>query len=135
MHQATCQCGALVLTAKADPDFVIACNCQACQRRTGSAFGVGAYFDKGDVSVSGATESWARKADSGREVENFFCPSCGTNVFWTLEMRPDYFGVAHGNFTTKLPDPLRVIWTEEQRDWVRFPDSMPHFPKGSPPST
>ena len=37
MHDARCECGALTLTLRAEPDFVIACNCKACQRRTGAA--------------------------------------------------------------------------------------------------
>ncbi len=131
-HQASCQCGALQLTAEGDPDFVIACNCRACQRRTGSAFGTGAYFRKDVVQVSGKTGSWQRRADSGRKLENFFCPACGTNLFWTLEMRPEHMGIAYGNFTTDVPDPIRAIWTDEQHSWVSFPGDLPCFPKGSP---
>ena len=131
-HKASCQCGSLVLEAIDDPDFVVACNCCACQKRTGSPFGAGAYFRKDIVTVRGSRESWARKADSGRQLENSFCPRCGTTLFWTLEMRPDHVGVPVGGFDTPPPTPIRVVWTEEQHDWVVFPEDWPTFPKGSP---
>ena len=44
MLRATCQCGEATATALKAPDFVIACNCIACQRRTGGPIGVGGYF-------------------------------------------------------------------------------------------
>jgi hypothetical protein len=43
---AHCCCGALRVEASADPDAVVACHCGECQRRTGSVFGVGAYFKR-----------------------------------------------------------------------------------------
>ena len=134
MHSATCQCGALSASFEGDPDFVIACNCRACQKRTGSPFGTGAYFRKEQMSVEGAPKSWGRLADTGRALENFFCPTCGTNLYWTLEMRPEHIGVAYGTFDTKLPDPVRAIWMEEAHDWVSFPSDWPHYPKGTPES-
>ncbi len=131
-HRATCQCGSLTASFKGDPDFVIVCNCQACQKRTGSPFGTGGYFRKSQMQVDGATSRWARKADTGRVIENFFCPTCGTTLYWTLEMRPDHIGVGYGLFETQLPDPVRVIWAEEQHHWAGFPEAWPRFPKGTP---
>ena len=134
-HRATCQCGSLSASFEGDPDFVIVCNCKACQKRTGAPFGTGAYFRKSQMTANGETSRWGRKADTGRAIENYFCPNCGTTLYWTLEMRPDYIGVGYGLFETALPDPIRVIWTEEQHHWTGFPDEWPRFPKGSPEPT
>ena len=131
-HSASCQCGSLTLNADADPDICIACNCRACQKRTGSAFATVAYIPKSAVSVAGETGSWARTAESGREVESFFCPSCGTTLYWTLDFRPDHVGVLIGTFDTPRPDPVRVVWAEKKRPWVQFPDDMECFAQGSP---
>ena len=131
-HKATCQCGSLQLSLDRDPDFVIACNCRACQKRTGAPFGTGGYFRKEALTVSGAINSWHRTAESGRALEHFFCPNCGSNMYWTLEMRPDYIGVAYGTFDTQLPDPIRAIWTDEKHPWVIFPEDWPQFPQGTP---
>ena len=131
-HHAECQCGQLAVESDADPDFVIACNCQACQKRTGSPFGTGLYFKKSDLTTSGESATWARTADSGLGLCNHFCPKCGTTLYWTLELRPDHMGVAYGCFDTPVPDPKRVVWAEEQHAWVRFPDGIETFSKGSP---
>jgi hypothetical protein len=131
-HSASCQCGELKLTATEDPDICIACNCQACQKRTGSAFATVAYIPKAAVTIEGERKSWARTAESGRDVENYFCPSCGTTLYWTLDFRPDHVGVLIGAFDSPRPDPSRVVWSKEQRPWVHFPEEMEIFPEGSP---
>ena len=131
-HQASCQCGSLSATFDGPPDFVVLCNCQACQKRTGSPFGTGAYFRKAQMTMTGPTGSWQRTADSGRAIENFFCPACATTLYWTLDMRPGYFGVAYGCFETALPDPVRAVWTDEAHSWVKLPTDWPQFPKGTP---
>ena len=131
-HRAACQCGELVLQAIAEPDFVVACNCQACQRRTGAPFGVGAYFQKQHVSILGTARTWARIAPSGRELVNHFCANCGTNVYWSLEMRPDHLGVALGCITPTVAEPSRAIWTEEKHSWVQFPQHWPQYEKATP---
>ena len=131
-HKAKCQCGALSISSTQDPDFVIACNCRACQRRTGSAFGVGAYFRKATVAIEGESGEWQRTAPSGRSLSNHFCPKCGSTVFWSLEMRPDHYGVAGGNMVSPLPEPQRAIWTSEKHDWVSFPDDWPKYELGTP---
>ena len=131
-HHASCQCGALVVESDVDPDVTVACNCRACQRRTGAPFGAALYFRSEGLSITGASRTYARKADSGRGFVSHFCPDCGTNVYWTLDMRPDHTGVAYGCCETPVPEPVRVVWTEEKHAWVQFPDAWPTFPRGVP---
>ena len=131
-HEASCQCGALTVVCHDDPDFQVLCNCKACQKRTGSPFGVGAYIRRDRVSISGTSSSWGRTADAGRQLVNHFCPTCGSTVFWTLEMRPDHVGIAVGMFKGELPAPARAIWAEEAHDWMIFPEDMPVFQKATP---
>ncbi len=132
-HKASCQCGEVRVVANSDPDFVIVCNCIACQKRTGSAFGTGAYFKRSDLTVTGAPKHWPRTSDAGRAIDNHFCANCGTTVLWGLEMRPDHMGVALGALDTPPPRPHRVIWAEHQHDWLRFPPDWEVLEKGSPP--
>ena len=48
---AHCCRGSLRAEATGEPVLVAACHCIECQRRTGSPFGVSAYFPKGQVRV------------------------------------------------------------------------------------
>jgi len=95
---------------------------------------VGAYFRKDFVTIRGDAATWDRTAESGRRLTNHFSPRCGSTVYWSLEMRPDHYGVAGGNMVTPLPEPQRAIWTSEKHDWVSFPDTWPMLEFGSPPS-
>lgn len=134
-HRASCQCGQLSLVASEDPDFVIVCNCIACQKRTGSPFGTGQYFRKDVVKVSGEFKSWARGTDTGKTLTNHFCPDCGGNLLWSLDLRPDHYGVGIGNFDTPKLTPTRVVWAEEKLKWVQFPEDWECFQRGSQQSS
>ena len=131
---AACACGALRVETHGDPDAVVACNCLACQRRTGSVFGVGAYFRREQVGpVSGEYRTFSRAADSGRELSFHFCPTCGTTVFWDLQLRPGHYGIAVGAFADpNFPDPVRAVFTDAAHRWVAFPEDLPTYSQLAP---
>ena len=81
-----------------DPAFLGACHCMECQRRTGSAFGVGTYFPKEQVRAEGPSKVYVRGSDSGRKIEFHFCPDCGSTVFWYGELFSHLIGIAFGAF-------------------------------------
>ena len=130
---ATCSCGQLRVTASGDPDVVVACSCFECQRRTGSPFGVSAYFQRQRVRWNdGAHKSYRRGTDSGQTFTTNFCPECGTSVFWELDMRPEHIGVAAGCFADpQFPGPGRAVWDENRHHWVEFPDDILVFEKAA----
>ena len=130
---ATCGCGQFRVTTAGEPDIVIACCCRACQRRTGSPFGVGAYFRKKALTAEGEVRVYTRVADSGMSVSIRFCPECGNSVYWFAELRPDHYGVAVGCFTEPgFARPTRVVWNESRHPWIRFPDGVPVHAQGAP---
>jgi hypothetical protein len=131
---ARCSCGNLRVHVTGEPDVVTACNCLACQRRTGSAFGLGAYYPAARVvAIDGAATSYARASDAGRSLDFRFCPSCGTTVYWTLEMRPGHVGIAVGCFGDReFVAPDRVVWTEHRHRWLTYPGDLPAFDRAAP---
>ena len=52
-RQAACHCGQLRLEVAGEPFAISICNCLACQRRTGSAFGMQAGFKSDQVRILG----------------------------------------------------------------------------------
>ena len=57
---ATCACGQAAITVNALPTMHGVCHCTNCKRRTGSAFGISAYFDETAVTQrSGETKVYA----------------------------------------------------------------------------
>jgi len=125
---AHCSCGSLRAEATGEPAVLAVCHCTQCQRRTGSAFGVGAYFAKEQVRVEGPSKGYVYVGDSGRKVERHFCPDCGSTVLWYAETAPDLIGIAMGAFADPLmPWPLVSAWETTRHPWVTFGHELLHF--------
>jgi hypothetical protein len=90
-REAACHCGQLHLEAVGDPFSVSICHCLACQRRTGSAFGMQAGFKADQVRVVGRFSDYARISDEADRKEHVFhfCTDCGSQVFYTEPSEPD----------------------------------------------
>lgn len=129
---AECCCGSLKVEVRAEPVAVAACHCIDCQRRTGSVFGVGAYYPKTDVQVVGETKMFAREATEGRKVRHHFCPTCGTAVYWFAEVLPDIIGIAVGTFgDPTFPVPSFSIWEQSSHKWASLPEGLKRFGRGA----
>ncbi|TAX62911.1 GFA family protein [Rhizobium ruizarguesonis] len=118
---ASCSCGQLSITTDGEPVKISACHCRACQRRTGSAFGVAVFFHADQMEMSGASSSYVRSGDSGRSIEFKFCPECGSTVFWMPEFRIDLIAVALGCFADPSSlTPTQSVYGESRLPWVSF---------------
>ena len=127
---AACACGQLRAICEGEPPLVALCDCTQCQRRTGSVYGVGAYFERERVKTEGAFKQFRRSSDAGRRLDLAFCPECGSTVFWDLEMMPGRIGVAVGAFADPdFPAPQVAVWTENKYRWVPLPEGVPARPK------
>jgi hypothetical protein len=120
---AMCACGELQITVVGDPDRVLACNCRPCQRRTGSAFGIAAYFPDAQVTrIEGQAHTFSRTTGAHTFLTSF-CPNCGTSVFWRASALREQIAIAVGCFADpSFPPPTIVAWTSEQHEWVSFPE-------------
>ena len=130
-RRAQCQCGALSVAAEGEPESIVMCNCQACQRRTGSVMGVVAYYPRGQVRITGSAERFERAAASGGAVIGYFCGTCGSTVYIESARHPTAIGVAVGAFADPdFPAPQRSVWDETRHGWLTGPDGIPHFIRG-----
>ena len=126
---AQCHCGALRVIASGEPDFINACHCQACQRRTGAVMHSGAYYKKEQVRPEGSAKLYTRHVEgTTRTIRYYFCPECGSNVYWHADGRPDHVGVAIGCFADpNFPRPQYSVWEETKHGWVGLPPGAQHF--------
>jgi hypothetical protein len=132
MTDARCSCGALTLTLQGPSKLVVACHCLACQRRTGAPFGVGAFYPVDAVAISGTATGFARDAASGGKVHTYFCPNCGSTVYWKTDKLPSLIGVAVGALTDpKYPVPVRSVFEQSKHDWVQIDGAVEHFQQNS----
>lgn len=98
-----------------------ACHCLECQRRTGSTHGVAAFFVKGNVKITGDYNRYTRDADNGFKVVFYFCPTCGSTVYWEPERKPDVIVVAVGAFADpQFQAPSQSVFEEHKHQWVHI---------------
>ncbi|WP_199628558.1 GFA family protein [Rhizobium sp. OAE497] len=118
-RKASCSCGALSIEADGPPIKVSVCHCMACQRRTGSSFGVAVFFESEATKEAGASSSYKRLGDSGKSLEFHFCPVCGATVFWKPEFRPGLTAIALGCFDDKRDlEPSQAVYEDQRHSWV-----------------
>ncbi len=128
---ATCQCGQLKVRTPGPTQAVVACHCIDCQRRTGSPFGVAAYYPDNEVTVEGAAKRYVRKTALGGDFENFFCPECGSTVYFKGSKNAGVTGVAIGAIVdAHAMAPIRSVWEQSMHAWVSIPTAAQHFPQG-----
>lgn len=125
---ARCCCGQLRAEASADPLRVVVCHCSECKRRTGSAYGVSAYFHKNHVVVDGPNSTFVRSCPEGRTIEFHFCSSCGSTVYWRADLLPELIGIAVGLFDDPtFPEPTSSIFEKNRFPWTAFENQISRF--------
>lgn len=130
VHEGGCHCGSVRYRVVGEPMIAGICHCTSCRRRTGSAFGLSAYFHDANVKIlSGALKIYEyRSDDDKRWLRTEFCVKCGSTVTWTGELLTGLRGIAGG--TLDDPDwikPDRHIWTRSALHWVTFPSDAVLF--------
>ena len=122
---AVCSCGQLSVVVAGDPEFHGICSCFECQRASGSAFTYSGYWPKTAVKkTSGESTTWRRITDTGKWFDTYFCPTCGSAVYWYGEFLPDMINIAIGNFADPgFPPPIYAVWNCHKHPWVEFPES------------
>jgi hypothetical protein len=126
-RDAACHCGQLRLEVKGEPFFVSICHCLACQRRTGSAFGMQAAFRPDQVHITGRFNDYARISDEADRKKHVFhfCPECGSQVFYTEPTEPDLIVVSVGSFADpSFPAPIESGYHFRRHEWLTLPDSL-----------
>jgi hypothetical protein len=127
-RDAACNCGQLRLEVEGDPIRVSVCHCLACQRRTGSAFGVQARFPRDRVRIHGRAHEYVRISDAGGSATFNFCPECGATVYYVIESAPDVVAVPVGAFADPdFPPPRFSVWEGRKHAWVTLPADVEHL--------
>jgi hypothetical protein len=131
-REAACTCGQLKIMFEGDPVLVSSCCCTRCQRRTGSYFGVTAYFPPAQMTSRVGEAADFRRP--GGESTSHFCPRCGSTVWWEFDdATMGLVGVAGGCFADPtLPGPHRMTFTATGHPFVTSPKGIPTYEDGPP---
>ena len=116
---ASCICGGLEARCSGEPVSVSLCHCLDCQRRTGSAFGIAAFYPAGQVVTCGEYSLYRRVSEQGDAFSFAFCPRCGGTVYWETVRKPGIVAVAAGAFADpQFPPPRKSVFEEHRHPWV-----------------
>lgn len=122
---AACCCGQLSAAVEGEPVRRSMCHCLECQRRTGSIFGVQARWPRGQVKLEGKATKYTRAGDSGGKADLYFCPICGSTVYWIPQSQPDIVYVAVGAFADPtFPPPKVSVYEERRHPWSLLAKDM-----------
>jgi len=133
-REAKCACGELSIKVQGNPKLSLVCNCTNCQRRTGSTFGAGAYFENRQIlEKKGLPNNFQGKSDSGNNITTSFCTNCGSTVFWEADIFKGMTAIAIGCFAEPdFPEPSVSVWNQSKHKWVEFPEHWHKMAKQEP---
>jgi hypothetical protein len=98
------------------------CHCDACKKRTGSAYGISVVIDNAALlQFRGETRTFKRVAESGKPVEYDFCAACATVVRWRVAVLQDRQVIAGGAFDN--PGMFEIageMYTAKALPWARI---------------
>lgn len=131
-----CICGKVRYQTIGDPVMVIVCHCTWCQKRTGSAFAVEPIFSSDCFEQLGADPAVYRHIsdESGRWLDVEFCPTCGTNTGFTVEVAPGTQVIEAGTFDApswidRNVFDFKDIFVRSAQHWALLPEGAQTYEK------
>jgi hypothetical protein len=80
-YTGSCLCGEVRWRLSARPLAINACHCMDCKKTTGATNVVMLIAKSEAFSSTGKTDTYRKKADSGREMDIHRCAKCGCRMF------------------------------------------------------
>ncbi len=125
---ASCACGAVSLRFAGKVLSMFMCSCEDCQKATGGGHSAVVLASPDDVSIAGATKSFARPANSGATLTRSFCPECGTPIAARSSRAPQVMMLPAGLFGAATDDfyvPSQLIFARSHRVWDEIAGGLP----------
>ena len=118
-----CLCGAVRYTVTARPLAMSACHCVDCKRLTGATHNLSIAIPRDSLSHTGATESYRKTADSGRQADVVRCAACGTRLWHEPNALPTQTFLMAGTLDdSSWVIPAAHIWVDKASPDVVFRD-------------
>ena len=120
----SCQCGRVRYRLEGEPLGLAVCHCTACQRQSGSAFGMSLAVPSDSFRLlAGVLATFTAACDSGRTKTCAFCPDCGTRIYH--QVFDGVLSIKAGTLddTSRL-DPSAHYWTKRRQPWVVIPEGV-----------
>jgi hypothetical protein len=125
-----CQCGSVRYELRSSPLEVYVCHCVECRKQSASAFGISVIVSSAAFALTrGAPKRWSRQTDSGRILDCFFCPECGSRVWHGDLERRETISVKGGTFDEPVDLSTAVhIWVSRALKGIIIPEHADRYP-------
>jgi hypothetical protein len=126
---ASCACGAVTVRFAGTVKSMFMCACEDCQKASGTGHSTVALAARGDVTITGEVQHFARPANSGATFTRSFCGICGTPICGQSSRAPHALMLPVGLFgkDTAWFAPNQVIFGRSHRDWDAIAEGIPHY--------
>ncbi|MGE0822709.1 MAG: GFA family protein [Candidatus Binatia bacterium] len=91
-----CLCGAVRYRYEGEPTTIGLCQCNRCQRQSGSAFLIGVIFPTDAAIIEGPLATYEASIDGEQRLQRHFCPTCGSAISITLDRYPEIRSMMSG---------------------------------------
>ncbi|MGH8595279.1 MAG: GFA family protein, partial [Gammaproteobacteria bacterium] len=118
-----CLCGAIRYCCDGEPISMGLCQCERCQRQSGSAFLIATVFAREAVIFErGKPQVYTASDDTGRNLYRHFCGVCGSALMITLDRYPEIRSMMGGTLDDKsLLKPTFSLWCSSAQSWLTLP--------------
>jgi hypothetical protein len=124
-----CMCGAVRYRYQGRPSRIGLCQCDRCQRQSGSAFLIGVVFPQDAVTIDGTLATHEASIDGTQRMWRQFCPVCGSSISITLERYPGIRSMMGGTLDDKRAiAPTFSVWCSEGQPWLSLPGGISQYP-------
>ena len=128
--QGGCLCGRVRYACDGQPISMGLCQCERCQRQSGSSFLIAVVFDHNAVTIdTSSLSTFVASSDDGSTLSRHFCTNCGSAVMITLDRYPEIRSMMGGTLDDKSQlKPSFSLWCSSGQAWLSLPDSIEQFP-------
>jgi hypothetical protein len=132
-----CLCGAVrySVTGAPVPLSTTVCNCEDCQRSSGSAFSIVVPVRSATLHLEGEPLATFQTTgtDSHESRARRFCPRCGSQVLSVLAEAPEITWLKAGTLDDcSWLSPTMEVWTQSAQPWTRRLARRPRLRRGPP---
>ena len=125
-----CLCGAVRYRCEGEPARVGICQCERCQRQSGSSFLIAVVYERSAVAIeTEKLKTYTARIDGNNALSRHFCPECGSAVMITLDRYPEIRSLMGGTLDDRTQiKPTFSLWCSSGQPWLELPDSIEQFP-------
>jgi hypothetical protein len=111
-----------------EPITIGLCQCDRCQRQSGSAFLIGVIFPRDAVTITGPLTTYEARIDGNNRLWRHFCQTCGSAISITLDRYPNIRSMMGGTLDDKTKiKPRFSVWCSAGQPWLKMPDGVACF--------